>query len=349
MSDIFYSTRSFLGREGKSILRHLSIMAKDVDLLSNVKTDSVKEHLVKYGNVKVNRSLNLFGNFYETTAVNMNTWMDIYEALNVSNFQSYNRLIIMGGMDLWRSELTRFGKRSGGFPKDSGQIKFRSVGVHCLNILALLKAHNLYGIPLHELAFDPNEISVNLFHKDVAPKNDYYLYHGYDIPKYNILRLDSLQHYFLSRTNKMFSRDKIVDFTFGYTILEKSNREEFKEDIKNMISQFETYNLYVKDYQTGEDTTVDSDLYLDKIEESRFTYMLPSYDRHCFSGYRFIEALHHDCLPLIHPACNVTDIQKSYNVNLSELITQTPPSESRRLELLEYLKSNIMIVEKDFR
>ena len=303
---------------------------------------------MKCSSVQIDQSLNLFGDFYESSALNMKSWMKVYDALDIDKLKIYDKMFIIGGMDLWRSGLTRFGKRAGVFPNDSGQIKFQSVGVHCVNILAMLKAHNEYGIPLHEISYDPNELSAGLFHPDVAPKNDYYVYHGYDIPKYNILRLDSLQKHFESRPFKMFKRDKITDFTFGYTILEKSDREEFTGDIQNMVSQFDTYNLYVKDYQTDTDTTIDGDMYLDKLEESRFTMMLPSYDRHCFSGYRFIEALYQDCLPLIHPACNITDIQKSFDVDLSALVTSKVPSEAQRLELLDYLKK-IMVVERNFR
>ena len=348
---IFYSARSFLGREGKNIIRHLNILSRScdsVDLLSNRKTDSIKEHIEKCSGLRIDQSINLFGDFYENTALNMNSWMDIYDNLDVDKMKKYDIMFIIGGMDLWRSGLTRFGKRAGVFPNDAGQIKFQSVGVHCINILAMIKAHNLFEIPLHELSYDPNEICSGLFHDDVAPRKDYYVYHGYDIPKYGILRLDSLQSHFESLPFKMITRDKVTDFTFGYTILEKSDREEFTKDIEEIISQFETHNLYVKDYQTGNDNTIEPDMYLDKIEESRFTFMLPSYDRHCFSGYRFIESLYHDCLPLIHPACNITDIQKSFGIDLSPLVTSKAPTESQRLELLDYLKK-IMVVEKVFR
>jgi hypothetical protein len=348
---IFYSARALTGREGKNLIRHLSLLSsthKTIDYLSYAKTDDVKHDIEKYGNLRIKNCRNLFMEFYNKS-LNMPSWMDIYEALDVSTLSEYNALYIIGGMDLWRSELTRTGKRAGVFPKDNGQIKFQSVGIHCINILALVKAHNQYNIPLHELAYDPNEICAGLFHADVVPKENYHLYHGYDIPKYNIKRLDSLQHYLLNKPKGLFTKDKITDFTFGYTILENSNREDFKQEIDHISSQFKTVNLYVKDYQTGNDNTIDGDSYLDKIEESRYTYMLPSYDRNCFSGYRFIEAIHHDCLPLIHPACNIIDIQKSYDVDLLPLITNKPFEEKDRIELLDHLKKKIMIVEKEFR
>ncbi len=348
---IFYSTRSILGREGIAIIRHLDSISNccdEIDYLSNTKTNAVKQHIMEISNIKIKNSLNLFGEFYEKTALHMKSWMEIYDALDVDKLKKYDKLFIIGGMDFWRSGLTRFDRRSGVFPKDAGQIKFQSVGIHCINILSILKAHNEYGIPLHELSYDPNELCSGLFHSDVYPKHDYYLYHGYDIPKYNMLRLDSIQKHFESKSFKMFTKDKTTEFTFGYTILEKSNRQKFKNDIENIVKQFKIHNVYVKDYQTGVNTLIDGSSYLDKLEESKFTMVIPSYDKHSFSIYRFIEALYQNCLPLIHRDCNIDDVQKSFNIDLSPLVTDVPPSESQRLELLDYLKK-FMRVEKNFK
>lgn len=349
---IFYTSRAILGKEGQNIIKHLSIMSTKCDVidhLSNTKTNFAKEQFLKYGNCSIRKSINLFQKFYESDAMNMNSWMEIYDSLDVKDLKDYDNLFIIAGMDLWRSGITRFGKRASVFPNDSGQIKWKSVGMHCINILAILKAHNLYDIPLHEISYDPNEMCCDLFHSDVSPKNNYHVYHGYDIPKYNIKRIDSLQYYFNNKLNDLFFTDKVTDLTFGYTILEKSDREEFTNDIGTLLKKFKSHNFYVKDYQTGNDTTVDKETYLSKLKESRFTYILPSYDRHCFSIYRMIEAVAMDCLPLIHPSCNIEDVSKSFDVNLKDLITNEIPNEKKRLELLEYLKEKMMIVERTFK
>lgn len=352
MRGLIYSARPISGREGKIVIRHMNIIGQtcdEVDILSTTKTDGAKIALSRYGNVEVDNYYNHYGHYYETLVPLMSSWMEVYNSIDVTPLQQYDKLFIVGGMDLWRSELTRVGKRSGVFPNDGGQIKFQSVGAHCTNILAILKAHNLYNIPLHEIAIDPNEISCGLFHEDVRPTTDYYLYHGYDIPAYGINRLDSLQAYLLTKPTPMITRDKITDFTFGLTILEKSNREEFMGDIEDIMAKFQIVNFYIKDYRNGQNTLIDPDAYMNKIEESRFTYMLPSYDRHCFSIYRFIEAINYDCLPLINSACNLVDIQNSFDVDLSPLVTTDIPTESRRLELLEYVQDKIMLVEKSFK
>lgn len=353
MSGIFYSTRAIAGREGKGIMNQLKILESNdssVDLLTNTKTNANKNIIKEHAKLHVKNSLNLFGEFYLTKALKMSSWMEIYDSLDVSSLKEYKNLYLIGGIDLWRSNLTRKSKRVGVFPNDSGQIKFQSTGSHCVNILALLKAHRTYDIPLHELAFDPNEMSVDLFHEDVKPTEKYNLYHGYDIPAYNIKRLDSFQYY-LNNKNSIFDSnysEKQFDFTYGYTVLQKSDRNKYIKFVNDVSSKFEKTNIYVRNDVTGENTLVDRDVYLDKIGLSKYTIMLPSYDTHCFSIYRFIESLYHDCLPLLHSDNNIEDVQKSYDVDLKMLITDKMFSEKERLELLNYLKEKFMKVRKGF-
>jgi hypothetical protein len=355
---IFYTTRAIGGREGQNLSRHIAIIGSkhdEVDFLTGNSTDSSRLLIQKFGNILPKRSLNLFGPWYASDAKSMDDWMQVYERMDVSSLKDYSGLYLVGGLDLHRSNLGRSENRVGVFPRDRGQLKFESAGIHLTNILALLKAHNTYGIPLHEIAFDPNEMSMDLFHKDVAPTKDYHLYHGYDIPLYNAKRLDSLQYYFSSLgrspTHSLFDEeiDKVYDFTFGYTILKNSGREHYPEYINSLAENFKNCRLYVKNEYTNENSHVDNDRYLAEIEKSRYTFMLPSYNKHCFSNYRFVESLHHDCLPLIHPDCNIEDVSKSFDVDLSVLIRTKPFSEVDRLELLEVLKKKMLSVEKLFR
>jgi hypothetical protein len=116
-----------------------------------------------------------------------------------------------------------------------------------------------------------------------------------------------------------------------------------------LAENFKNSRLYVKNEYTNENSHVDNDRYLAEIEKSRYTFMLPSYNKHCFSNYRFIESLHHDCLPLIHPDCNIKDVSKSFDVDLSVLVRTKPFSEVDRLELLDVLKKKMLSVEKSFR
>jgi len=347
---IFYSTRSFTGREGEGIMHHIkSITSKSdvVDGLTDGTTDAMSQALYKFNGMRLRNVVGEVSHFYHAKGIHMSNWMEFYDALDVSGFEQYDDLYLMGGVDLWRSGLTRNGKRSGIFPKDKGQINFVSTGVRLANILALLKAHNTFGTRLHELAFDPNEMPMGQFHADVAPTENYWIYHGYDISHYDIRRLDSSQYQFNSEF-KLFEADKNYDFTFGYTVLQSSERAKYIEWVNEMAAKFSKANLFVKSDCGDEDTSVSRPVYLNKIEQSRFTLMLPSYDESCFSIYRFIESLDKKCLPIIHKSCILSEVEKSYNVDLSHLVVDESMSENRRLELLDYYIEKFMVFEKGY-
>ena len=341
---IFYTTRAIDGREGPNIARHFTILKHhhdQIDILTSQKSAASKKLIEQLAMIRINSMNDSYRNYYAHDAKKFDTWFEIYNDINPSFLKDYDALYIIGGLDFHNSSIGRHQKRAGVFPHDGGQIKFESLGNHLTNILAMLKAHREYGIPLHEMAFDPNEMSCDLFHSDVAVGNNFYVYHGYDIPKYNAHRLDSLQYHLEAKQNPLFVEevDKTYDFTFGYTILDDSGREHYPDYINSIADQFTVKNLYSKNEFTGENTHIPGDDYLNKVQRSRFTFMLPSYDKHCFSNYRFVESIYNDCLPLIHPDCNIEDVNKSFNIDLSPLVTTTAPSEADRLELLDHLKT----------
>ena len=340
---LFYTTRAIDGREGPNICRHFTILKHHhdkIDLLTSKKSSASKKLIEQHSQIRINEMNDSYRVYYDTEAKKFDKWIDIYNDINPSFLKEYDALYIIGGLDFHNSNIGRHQKRKGVFPHDGGQIKFESLGTHLTNILAMLKAHREYGIPLHEMAYDPNEMSCDLFHTDVAVGDNFYLYHGYDIPKYNAQRLDSLQYHLENKQHSLFEEviDKVYDFTFGYTILDDSGREHYPEYVNQVAGQFAKSNLYCKNEFTGENTHIPGNDYLDKVNRSRFTFMLPSYDSHCFSNYRFIESIYNDCLPLIHPDCNIEDVSKSFNIDLSPLKTTTVPTEADRLALLETYK-----------
>lgn len=347
---IFYSSRPLSGREGEGVMHHLkSIESKSgvIHALTDGKTDGIADTVSSFTGLKIDNVVKSVTEFYLDKGIHMSNWMDFYEAVDVSEFEQYNDLYVMSSMDLWRSGLTRNGKRAGVFPRDKGQINFVSTGLRCANILAMLKAHNTFGSTLHELAFDPNEIPLSQYHSDVAPKSNYHIYHGYDIEHYGIKRLDSSQYMFNSQ-HKWFEADKEYDFTFGYTVLQDSERAKYIEWVNDMAAKFPKSNLFVKSDCDIEDTSVSRTVYLNKLEQSRFTLMLPSYDETCFSIYRFLEALDKKCLPIIHKSCILSEVEKSYNVDLSPLVVDEPMSEGRRCELLDNYIAKFMSFERGF-
>jgi hypothetical protein len=287
----------------------------------------------------------------------MSSWEEVYNSLDVSSLEKYDYLYLFAGIDLDSSNMTRFGNRVGVFPKDSGQMKFESHGKIFTNILAMLKAHKLYNIPIHEYQYDTGEISLTLFHKDFTPDAKLYSsYYNHDIEEYGIKRMDSLQYYFnkLDEKNKdynsIFSTEKDFDFAFAFTVLRTSGRKNYTDFITEVSKCFNKSKLYTKNHFTGVDTSIDSDLYSEIIERSHFTMILPAYDRKSFAIDRFITALHSDCLPLIHPDANYQVIEKSYDVSLQDLLLDSPSkaatfTNDKRDALLSFYKNKFLKFE----
>jgi len=349
---LIYSTRGVTASIHESLIQQMRVVETNnskVDFLSSYKTDKPKQHIQNVSGLSLDKHITHLTKFYYDTAINMSSWTDIYDSLNVEFLKEYQDLYLFGGLFSTASGLRRYTKRNGVFPKDVGQIKFESVAIPSMYVLALLKANHEYGTRLHEIVFDPLEMSLDLFHVDYAPKKCYNLYHGYDKPSLNMKRLDSLQ-YFLSKQNKNFIEeqiDKDIDITFGMTVFE-GFREKYLNDAKTIVNKFDKVNFYVLNKITGENTFVDRDEYLKQIVRSRFTIILPAYDGTCFSIFRLLESLHNDCLPLIHKDCYLKDINESYDVDLNELVTDEPFSETKRLELLDKFKKIFLTVDRKF-
>lgn len=349
---LIYSTRGVTASIHESLIQQMKIVetqSSTIDFLSTYKSRKPLDYIENKSGIKITDHLTSLRDFYYSHAINMESWNEIYEKLDVNFLSDYDDLYVFGGIFSTASALKRYEKRNHIFPNDRGQIKFESVALPCLHELALLKANKEFGTRLHEICFDPLEMSIDLFHPDFSPKTNYTLYHGYDVAKLNMKRLDSLQ-YFYQNEKKSFIEsqyDKDIDFTFGMTIFQDF-RKKYYDDVRDIQKQFEKTNLYVLNKITGENTFLDRQDYLKQIARSKFTMILPAYDSNCFSIYRLLESLNNDCLPLIHEDCYIEEINKSYNTDLGVLMTRVPFSERDRMDLLNIFKNIFLKVERKF-
>jgi hypothetical protein len=349
---LIYSTRGVTSAMHESLIQQMkSVEMNDtvIDLMSSYKSEKPKEHVEVAAGIKINKHIRTITDFYFETAIHMADWEQIYNALDVSFLKEYDNLYLFGGLFSTASNLRRYEKRNFVFPKDAGQIKFQSVALPCIHVLALLKANHIYGIRLHEIVFDPLEMSLDLFHPQYKPTKNYFLYHGYDKPNLNIKRLDSLQFYLNSLQRNFIEEqfDKDLDITFGMTVFE-GFREQHYYYAQRFLNKFDKKQMFVYNKITGENTFIDRSEYLKWIARSRYTLILPAYDDTCFSIFRLIESLHNDCLPLLHPECCIVDMNKSFGVDLRELMVDEPFEETKRLELLDKYKKVFLSVERKF-
>lgn len=359
---LLYSTRATTGREGKYVSRHMCILQTQSDIIDHLNSNTgqqTKKNIEKFADISIRESKNLYGDFYMDKGRHMTSWAEVYDNLDVTPLKEYNNLYLMAGIDLHTSGMTRWGNRVNIFPQDRGQLKFISHGKIFVNILAMLKAHKEYDIPFHEYQYDTGEMSLTLFHENYRPHPELYAsYYNHEVPEYNIRRMDSLQYYLQNMNKKILCEsEKNLDFTFAYSVLKTSGRSEYPRFVNDLAKQFQKSSVFTKNHFTGEDTSIDSDLYTDMITRTRFTLILPAYDRRSFAIDRFITSLNANCLPLLHSDTDRSMVEKSYNVCLDDLVICDPNNltkftEKSRIELLEFYKDKFLKVEKglvDFR
>jgi hypothetical protein len=350
--NIAYSTRSYTGNGGYGLLPNTKILDQfedKCDLLMTTKTTNTIDKIRERSTYDFRMGVNFFYNWYHTECKYLKDWDEAYEKIDITPLKDYKNIFIFGGLLSEGALLKRGSKLDGVFPfRCRGQLKFVSVGVHICYTLALLKANREYGIPIHEVIFDPQELSIDLFHENYRPPKNYYLYHNYDIPKYNVKRLDTLQYY--NKSNPQELVDKDYDFVFGFTIITKDRLPQLEKTNK-ITSMFENKKLLITNKFTGEKNFIPRRDYLDLIKRSKYTLVIPAYDDKCMSILRIVESLDLDCLPLIEESCILGELEKSYDVDMSPLIVDSNFklfSEEERIRLLQYYKSKFCKFEKSF-
>lgn len=349
MSILFYTTRSITSNLSGGLLANLAVLEtedSEVDFLTSKKTDRSALYITQKTGLSIRKSRNLFGDFYMNECLTKKSWQEIYDSLDVSELKEYSAFYIMGGLFSPSGDVFRFSKKLPKFLESSVAIKFNQIGVTIINVLALIKAHKEFSIPLHEFSYDTDELACSLI---TQMNENYFQYHIYDLPRYNMKRLDSLL-YSLAKDQAvtLMEIEKKFDLTFGYTVFPNGNRPSYVDWVNRSSEKFERVNLYTINKITGLDTSIPRENYLNKIQESRFTFIIPSYDKMCFSLYRFIESIHHDCLPLIHPDCYTDEVEQSFGISFLPLKGDIP-TEKERVELLSYYKEKLLTCSKLFR
>ena len=355
MKVLLFSAWAWNGYAGNAICQHVRAAcdgATSVDLLTKaVGTKDVKT-IKRLSGVTINKSVyNFNSKFFDEITRHAVDWEDVYQKMDVECLKDYDRIVVIGNIDRHNDGWTRTGKISGVFPKTKSGIRFASASQVINLVLAILKANNKYQIPIHEIAFDPQELSFDLFHEDYKVVN-HTLYHGYDMPGYNIHRLDSMQAHLSNSANpfnQFVEQEKKYDFVFGYSSYPHSGRDRMDPEIK-AISEKAERSILIVDKSENDDSLLPRDEYLDKIKKSRFTLVIPSYDNSMISIYRFIESIALDCLPMLYHECNIEPLAKSFGVDLTPIVFKDDfPSEEERLKLLSFYKEKFTTYEKKLK
>lgn len=308
---LVYSTRAVTSKHMQSLFEEMIVLrefAENIHYMSFTKTSKSYQKVKEMSQLSnlIETPFNYLKWYTEEVASRKLTdWDDIINKIDISHLKDFDRFYVWGG--LINSVCARRPKQIktiNTFPYLCSKV-WTSLGIQYINILAILKAHREFNIPITEIMHDPGEASLNLIQTEklkIIPEK-YDLKFNYSIPAYGVERFDCMQ-YFLKNNDKnnltqlfMSSQPK-YDFTFGYTVVMEDRNIDDEPLVKLINDKFDNPNIFVKHKFKGINTFVSRDTYIDYISKSKYTMIIPSYEKDQVSIIRIIEAVSNNCIPL---------------------------------------------------
>lgn len=345
-SCLFMTTRGF-NANYSSLYKQMNILKEydNITFIHKYKTERVIPYIEEHTKIKINNVINFRSKFEDVLSLKYPTWKDYYEALDVDQYK-FDSVWLFGaplsdGAKLKRRLPDTFDKM---YDKNAF-MKFISIASLYFDSYSLVKIANNSNVEINELCYDPGEASLSTF--SLSPKVN--VYHGYDIDHLGIKRLDSLQQGLKNTSKRRLFSDKDNDFILGYSYMtpERSDIHNEAQEIYKEISYKYSKKLFIKSKMTNEYNDILYDDYLDEVSRSKFTLILPSYHKNCFSAYRFIESVYNDCLPLVLESCYVDEFKSSYNldsliiVNKNNINSVLSMNDEDRINILNDLKRKL--------
>ena len=159
---------------------------------------------------------------------------------------------------------------------------------------------NANQLPVAHIIYDPNE--VNWKECDVF-KGECTRLFFYGSKRFDAINFDHINYYF--QNLKVEPVKKLYNFAVSYTVLTPDRKMMWQyEDELNGLP--ESIVLKEDKYKKVREF-IPKPQYLELLNDSYYTLVLPSYQRESFSYVRFIEAIAHNCIPLIMPECDLTE------------------------------------------
>ena len=231
-------------------------------------------------------------------------WLEVYNTLDITSLPEIDEIIEVGSA-LSEGNRLQFGVTDfNNLFMSKAQFKFISGRKQKENILLAYKIASTRNIKLRHFIIDPQEVNYNDFNfKGI----EYERFFPYTSAKFDFIKHNAFLNSYIGRT----SFEKDFDFVFGYTILtqDRSSSTNYLNEVLDSISDLKT-KIFLRDKYNNIDTFVKKDEYLDYINKSKFTLIIPSYNEETFSAFRYIESIYSGCVPLI---LNTVDISEAKN------------------------------------
>lgn len=167
--------------------------------------------------------------------------------------------------------------------------------------------HIAQTIPVTHFTDDPLELDVTKF-SDLEHINFFF----YDQPQLNLTYFPFIEYDDIFHSPLITNYDREIDLTFGCSAVTNDLEYRYKiiGEFLDLEEEFKkngiVYNYFFKDKSRGIENFVSKDIYDDLINKSKYTCIIPSYDKNEFSLIRYFESIRSGCVPLIHEDCVTT-------------------------------------------
>lgn len=103
---------------------------------------------------------------------------------------------------------------------------------------------------------------------------------------------------------------KTHDFVFYCTALTEDRKYIVDNEYK--LKTINSSDVQIHTSIKSNHNYVSQEEYYDKLANSKYTLVIPSYDVSTFSIIRFLEAIANDCIPLVLDNCDLTDLKTTF-------------------------------------
>lgn len=274
---------------------------------------------------------------YSQNASKYESWQEFYDDIDVSDLKDYDLFYIM--LPYCNQYTDNKVNNRGHFSDISHKIglHFISIGKELAPLIILSKASELYKIPMKQFNYEVGCLDILQF--GMKPF-EYERFHGYE---YNDLKLCTSLPYFYTHepVDEFFVSDapeKDIDLTFHCYCFENAPtaRQQALKNLSILQNKFKNTDIVLLKDKTK---AISRDSYYKKIEQSRYTYIVPSFISTVFSIDRFQDSIYKNCLPIIADEANVLDISKTFDYDFEKLkLKNFNYDESFRQNELENIK-----------
>jgi len=194
------------------------------------------------------------------------------------------------------------------FKDDRAFFGFNFMQKKALNFMSVLYMNLKHKIPVDHFMIDPPELDLSLIGLSNVRR-----YFFYDYEKINAKHSSYAEYMLRERSKNRENFEKNIDFVFGFSI-ELPPRYWFHMYYLRMRRLLEEAGLKSEFYYSSQvdenKCMISKPRYLQRLEESRYSLVIPSYVETEFSMIRFLEIISKDCIPLIFYKTNLDSLKK---------------------------------------